>query len=340
MAYLLVALGLFGMELLYFRIADRFNIIDRPNERSSHTRVTLRGGGVIFYLAAAVFFVLSGFQYPWFFLGLTLMTVVSFLDDVVTLSNRIRLVVHFASVMLMAQELDVFAMPWYYLLILFVVVVGVINAYNFMDGINGITAAYSLSVGGLLLLVNQDWSLFGFGSGAASSGSMAMGFVHPDLLIYSLLGVLVFAFFNFRTRAKCFAGDVGSVAIAYILLFCLGALIFQTGNLLYFLFLAVYGIDSVWTIIRRLSLGENIFQAHRSHLYQYLGNEAGVNKLLVSFLYGFLQFVIGLLVIVYAERSVSEQLIFAAVLLLSMSAIYLVVKQFVIRNYVTSPRHT
>src|SRR5690606_22249519 len=158
-------------------------------------------------------------------------TVVSFLDDVFTLSNRIRLLVHFSSVLLMAYQLNVLDMPWYYLLITFVVIVGVINAYNFMDGINGITASYSLAVGGLLMWVNST-----------------IGFVDQNLLIYTMLSLLVFAIFNFRPKAKCFAGDVGSVAIAYILLFALGALILKTGQLLYILFLAVYGIDAVWTI--------------------------------------------------------------------------------------------
>lgn len=317
MEYLLVTVLLFGAELLYFRIADRFNIIDRPNERSSHTSITLRGGGVIFYVAAVAYFVVSGFQYPYFFLGLTLMTVVSFLDDVTSLSNRIRLIVQFASVLLMAHELAMFDMSWIYLLATFVVVVGTINAYNFMDGINGITAAYSLAVGGLLMLVNRE-----------------LTFVDQDLLIYAMLGVGVFAFFNFRTRAKCFAGDVGSVAIAYILLFALGALILQTGNLIYFLFLTVYGADAIWTILRRLYLRENIFQAHRSHLYQYLGNEAGVNKLLVSFSYGALQFLIGLLIIHYAERPLEEQLFFAGVLLGGISILYLILKRYIIRRYV------
>lgn len=316
MAYILILIALFILEVLYFKVADRFNIIDKPNERSSHTSITLRGGGIIFYLGALLYFIVSGFQYPWFFLGLTLMTVVSFLDDIFTLSNKIRLLIHFSSVMLMANQLDVFEMPWYYLLITFIVVVGVINAYNFMDGINGITACYSLAVGGLLLLVNSE-----------------VGFVAQDLLIYSMLGVLVFTFFNFRTKAKCFAGDVGSVAIAYILLFALGALIIQTGNLIYFLFLTVYGIDAVWTILRRLYLRENIFEAHRSHLYQFLGNEAGVNKLLISFLYGAIQFLIGLAVIHFADKDVTTQWVFALVLLAGLSVLYLVLKTWVIRKY-------
>ena len=317
MIYIIIFIILFIAELLYFKIADRFNIIDKPNERSSHTSVTLRGGGVIFYLGALAYFIISGFQYPYFFLGLTLMTVVSFADDVMTLSNKIRLLVHLLSVLLMAYELDVFDMPWYYLAITFVIVIGVINAYNFMDGINGITACYSLAVGGLLMLVSHQ-----------------IDFIDRDLLIYSMLSVLVFAFFNFRSKAKCFAGDVGSVAIAFILLFAIAALIIKSQNLIYILFLSVYGIDTIWTIIRRLSKGENIFKAHRSHLYQYLGNEAGVNKLMVSFLYGALQFLIGFVVIRVANETANVQIIFSLSLLAFLSIIYLITKSSIIKKYV------
>lgn len=317
MTYIFILIILFALELVYFKIADRFNIIDKPNERSSHANITLRGGGIVFYLAALINFVLSGFQYPWFFLGLTMMTIVSFLDDVFTLSNKIRLTVHFSAVLLMAYQLAVFEMPWYYLLITFIVVVGVINAYNFMDGINGITVCYSLALGGLLMIVNQK-----------------IDFVASDLLRYTMLGLLVFTFFNFRAKAKCFAGDVGSVGIAYILLFALGALILKTGNLIYILFLTVYGIDSVWTIFRRLYLRENIFEAHRSHLYQFLGNEAGFNKLWISFLYGAIQFGIGYLVILTAEKDLVTQYLFALGLLFSLSVIYLSLKYYIIKKYV------
>ncbi|KKX46802.1 hypothetical protein L950_0229945, partial [Sphingobacterium sp. IITKGP-BTPF85] len=179
MIYLIILIILLFLELLYFKVAYRFNIIDKPNERSSHTAITLRGGGIVFYFGALAYFITSGFQYPWFFLGLTMMTLISFLDDVFTLSNKIRLLVHFSSVLLMSYQMNLFEMPWYYLLITFIIIVGVINAYNFMDGINGITACYSLAVGGLLMLVNYE-----------------KAFIAQDLLAYTLLGVLVFAFFN------------------------------------------------------------------------------------------------------------------------------------------------
>jgi UDP-GlcNAc:undecaprenyl-phosphate GlcNAc-1-phosphate transferase len=317
MIYCIVFIILFLLELAYFKVADRYNIIDKPNERSSHTQITLRGGGIIFYIAALLYFIYSGFQYPWFILGLTLMTVVSFADDVLTLSNKVRLFVHFISVLLMAYELQIFTFPWYYLVIAFIIIVGVINAYNFMDGINGITASYSFAVGTLLLVENYR-----------------LNFIDQDLLIFSILGILVFTFFNFRTKAKCFAGDVGSVAIAFILLFAMGKLILQTGNFIYFLFLAIYGVDSIWTIVRRLYLKENIFEAHRSHLYQYLGNEAGKNKLVVSFMYGLVQFVIGLAVLFMINYPFKYQVMFAITLLLGASGIYLIYKTYIIKKYV------
>ena len=77
MYYLLILVLLFLAELFYFRIADRCNIIDKPNERSSHTKVTLRGGGIIFYFGALAYFLTSDFEYPWFLLALTLMNVTS-----------------------------------------------------------------------------------------------------------------------------------------------------------------------------------------------------------------------------------------------------------------------
>lgn len=312
---------LFGLELLYFKVADHFNIVDKPNLRSSHKDITLRGGGIIFYFAAVIYFIYSGFEYPWFFLGLTLMATVSFLDDIWTLSNKIRLFVHFGAVLLMAFQLNVFSFPWYYLFVTFIVVVGVINAYNFMDGINGITALYSLVVGLLLMLVNN-----------------IIGFIDQNLLAFSMIGILIFTFFNFRTKAKTFAGDVGSVAIAYILLFCLGSLIIKSGNVIYILFLMVYGIDAIWTILRRLKLRENIFEAHRSHLYQYLGNEAGYNKLIISFIYGFIQLIIGLLVIWITQFSSSIQIIFSISLLFTFSLLYLIIKNRIIKKFVLKQR--
>ncbi len=317
MLYILLFFAFILFELFYFQVADRFNIIDKPNERSSHSNITLRGGGIVFYVAVLSYFLISGFAYPWFFIGLTLMTVISFADDVMTLSNQLRLIVHFISVLLMVHELGLFVMPWFYLIITFILVVGVINAYNFMDGINGITAVNSLAIGILLWLANQE-----------------LNFIESDFLIYTMLGVLAFAVFNFRIQAKCFAGDVGAVSIAFILLFALGKLILYTDNFIYILFMTVYGLDAVWTIVKRLFARENIFQAHRSHLYQYLANEAGFNKLVVSATYGLAQLLIGVLVIYITQYNTNTQIIFSVVLLIVLSVVYLSFKQAIVRRFV------
>ena len=273
MLYIFIFLLLFVAELAYFNVANRFNIIDKPNQRSSHTRITLRGGGVVFYIGALLYFALEGFQYAWFFVGLTLITFISFADDVKPQSNKLRLLIHFISMLMMFYQWGLFGMSWYFILIALIVSTGILNAYNFMDGINGITGGYSLVVAGALLYINM----------------YVVPFVDNALIIYLILSLLVFNFFNFRTKAKCFAGDVGAISVAFILMFLLGKLIVTTNDFSYIVLLAVYGVDTVFTIIHRLMLKENIFDAHRKHAYQLMANELKMPHVLVSSFYALLQ---------------------------------------------------
>lgn len=281
MSWCLVALAvpvLFVAELVYFRIADRFDIIDKPNERSSHKSITLRGGGIIFYIAIVYFALLFGFPYPYFLFGLTLITFISFIDDVISLSSKVRILFHFTAMAMMFMQWGLFGgeLPWWYIVIAFIFCTGVINAYNFMDGINGITGGYSLVVLGSLAYINTAITQF----------------VMPELIYTVIVGCLVFNFFNFRKKAKCFAGDCGSVAMAFIILFLLGKLIIETENLSYIVLLLLYGVDSILTIIHRIMLNENIFEAHRKHAYQIMANELKIPHLVVSLWYMLLQSII------------------------------------------------
>ena len=235
MYYLMVLVLLFLAELFYFKIADRCNIIDKPNDRSSHTRITLRGGGIIFYFGALAYFITNQGDYPWFMLALTLITFISFVDDIRSTSQKLRLAFHFSAMALMFYQWDLFSLPWWTIVIALIICTGIINAYNFMDGINGITGGYSLIVLIALAYINNN----------------VIPFVDPTFIYTILCSVLVFCFFNFRTRAKCFAGDVGSVSIAFIILFLIGKLIIQTESFSWIVLLAVYGVDSVLTIIHR-----------------------------------------------------------------------------------------
>jgi len=271
--YLSIFFALYIFQLIYFKVADTFNIIDKPNQRSSHTKVTLRGGGVVFYAGALAFYISSGFEYSFFMLGLTLIAAVSFADDIRPLSSKLRLPVHFAAMALLFYEWGLFEQPWYFALLAFILSVGIVNAYNFMDGINGITGAYSVAVLLSLLYVNIS----------------VQPFVANEFIYLMLMAVMVFNFFNFRTKARCFAGDVGSVSIAFLIVFLLGKLILSTGNFTYILFLGVYGVDAVLTIVHRILLKENILEAHRKHVYQLMANELRMPHLWVSVIYALTQ---------------------------------------------------
>ena len=299
--YGIIFIILLLLELAYFKIADKFNIIDKPNERSSHSTIVLRGGGIIFLLGAWVWSIAFGFQYPWFLLGLTLVAGVSFIDDIHSLPDSVRLVVQFTAAALAFYQLGMLSGEWFdtngllvgglLILLALIVYVGATNVINFMDGINGITAGYALAVLLPLLAINCGFKF-------QDSGFNELQGVYFDqsLAVVTILSVLVFCIFNFRPKgkAKCFAGDVGSIGIAFIMLFLIGKVIIATGDLTYLIFLLVYGVDGVLTICHRIMLHENLGEAHRKHAYQLMANELKIGHVKVSLLYMAMQLVVSL----------------------------------------------
>ena len=279
--YLIIFVVLFVLELAYFKIADHFNIIDKPNQRSSHSRVVLRGGGIIFTIALWVWSIMSGFEYPWLLAGVTLAAGVSFVDDIRSLPDSVRLVVHFVAMFLVFQEIGILQWGlWWFVPIALIVAVAGTNIFNFMDGINGITGGYSLAILIPLFLLNLKYS-----------------FMDESMLIVIGLSVLVFCFFNFRQKAKCFAGDVGSIGMALILVFCIGRLMYVTGDVSWIVLYLIYGVDGMMTILHRIMLHENLGQAHRKHAYQLMANELKMPHVAVSTIYMVLQLVFSLIAI-------------------------------------------
>lgn len=306
MIYFLLLILLFAAELAYFRLADHYNIIDKPNERSSHFQITLRGGGVIFYVGMLIYFIVTGFKYPWFFTGLTLISIISFADDIKPRSSKLRLSIHFISMLLMFYQWNLFLLPWYFSMLALIFCTGILNAYNFMDGINGITGGYSLVIAGAFWYLNK----------------YQISFIDNQLIYILILSLLVFNFFNFRNKARCFAGDIGSISIAFILIFILGKLVINTSDFSYLILFVVYGVDSILTIIHRLILKENIFEPHRKHLFQLMANELKLSHLLVSSIYMVLQalIIIGFLI-------VPSKYLYLTVVILVLSAVYVFIKR-------------
>lgn len=306
--YILIFVLLLIIELFYFRIAEKCNIIDKPNERSSHSSIVLRGGGIIFLIGAWIWSVFFGFQYPWFLAGLTLVAGISFIDDIRSLPDSLRLIVQFVAAAMAFYQLDILHIElWWVVLLALIVYVGITNVINFMDGINGVTAGYSLAVLVPMLLINQKYE-----------------FVESSFIIVAILSVLVFCIFNFRPKgkAKCFAGDVGSIGIAFILLFVLGNIVIKTQDVTYLLLLVVYGIDACLTIVHRIMLHENLGEAHRKHAYQLMANELKIGHVKVSLLYMVLQLVISVVFIYLIPNTLTAHWSFLVVVVLALALAY------------------
>lgn len=280
MSYYIIFVLLLVAELVYFRIADKCNIIDKPNQRSSHSTIVLRGGGIIFLIGAWMWSLFFGFHYPWFLAGLTLVAGVSFVDDIHSLPDSVRLVAQFAAAAMAFYQLDILHWEmWWIVLVALIVYVGATNVINFMDGINGITAGYSLAVLFPLAALNADDK-----------------FVAQSLIFTTIIAAIVFCIFNFRPKgkAKCFAGDVGSIGIAFIMLFLLGNVIIKTEDITWLIFLLVYGVDGCLTIIHRIMLHENLGEAHRKHAYQIMANELKIGHVKVTLIYMAMQLMVSL----------------------------------------------
>ena len=191
--YLIVTLLLIVVELVYFRIADKYNIIDKPNERSSHSTIVLRGGGIIFAISMLVWYLWfmvndAGcmVEYLPFLGGLLMVAGVSFVDDIHSLPDSLRMVVQIVSILLMFWSIGLFDAfgSWIWnvgvILVALFFCVGATNIINFMDGVNGITAAYALAMLVPIAIVNNQSRIGELENGA---------FIEPSYLVVAIIGI-------------------------------------------------------------------------------------------------------------------------------------------------------
>lgn len=320
--YVSIFIILFVLELLYFKIACNYHIMDIPNERSSHANVVLRGGGIIFLFGIWIWALFGSFplhteiDFPhigdviWFLLAVTLVAVVSFIDDIHSLPDSVRLVAQFIAMGMMFYQLNILHWNmWWIILLALIICVGASNIINFMDGINGMTGTYAMALLLPLFLLNCQ-----------------LHFINESLILTIILADVVFCLFNLRPKgkAKCFAGDVGSMGMAYILLFLLGCLIMATKDVTYLAFLLVYGVDGVLTICHRIMLHENLGKAHRKHAYQLMANELKIGHVKVALFYATLQFVINIGFIYLCPNTLIAHCCYLSVALIVLSVSYII----------------
>ena len=278
----LLFLVLIAAEWGYFKLAYKYTIVDKPNARSSHSQTTIRGGGIVFPLAVLLAFAVGELSWP-IALAVGLVALVSFIDDIRPLPTLPRFGAQLVALALLVYQLHMLQEPVWLLVIIGVGLIGWINAFNFMDGINGITVLYA----GICLV--------------------SLGYVNYHTPVFKSivivgLAAIVFGFVNLRKKALAFSGDVGSISLAVFLAYLLLYTMYFTQQWGFLLFFAVYGIDSACTILIRLAKKENIFKAHRTHLYQYLANEKKWSHLKVSALYAAAQAIINAVVLLLQQN--------------------------------------
>lgn len=313
--YILYIGLLFALALFYFKVARKYRIVDLPNHRTMHEGATIRGGGIIIFLGVLAFSLFMDTPGYYFAAGLAITGITGFLDDIMDLPSNLRFPLQVISIFLILAEIDMFSSNLWILLFIIIIATGILNAYNFMDGINGITGGYSLITILTMVYVNN----------------YIHHFAENSFLVIIILTLLVFNFFNFRTKAICFAGDVGSLSIAFIIIYLLLKLIVETQQLIYILFLTVYGIDTIFTIIQRMAKKENIFEAHRLHLFQVLVSKLKIQHLYITALYIVIQSMINFAVISAIPMNGQKQIIYMGILLSVLTLIYFVIKRKMMR---------
>ncbi|WP_299435386.1 glycosyltransferase family 4 protein [uncultured Maribacter sp.] len=306
MHYLIIFTSLFVLAQAYLIVAKKNNIIDKPNERSSHSNPTIRGGGIVFFFSIILFYFISDYQYPYFILGALLVSLISFIDDIITLGFKIRLIIHFIAISLLFLEIDLFDNSTLIILFTLITSVAILNIYNFMDGINGITGLCSLSsLLGIYLL------------------NLKLEILNPNLIIYLILSIIVFGFYNFRKKALFFAGDVGSISIALAVIFLILNLLIKNNTPSVLLFIGIYLTDGIITIIKRILKKDNIFKPHKSHLYQKLVQNTSLSHLQVSVSYAILQLLLVVPVYLLEPLSFWNQIIGTCITFFILTCIHI-----------------
>lgn len=302
---------------VYLKLALHLNIVDRPNERSSHTRVTIRGIGILICLLLPLSLIFESQINPLFYAGLGLLGLVGLLDDKYDLSSKLRLVLQLAAVILCWFAIGLPLELTIGVAVGVLLSLGVVNAFNFMDGINGMSILTAIVFALSLLYIE-----------------LIQGFsAYPQPILHTYLIILVIlAFFNVRTKALAFLGDAGSLVMGLFSIIAVLSLVYQTGQLSYFALLLIYGVDSVGTICFRILRKENIFQAHRLHAYQMLVNEKKFSHLAISFLYAIFQLLINMAVIHSESLSIDSLYVFL-IALVALILTYLSLRIYYFKDF-------
>lgn len=308
MKYYFAGIILILFSILYKWSARKLNIVDEPDGRSSHRNPVILGGGILVYIALGLFFILSGFEFHFFFLGVSLIAFVSFLDDIFILTINQRLPVHFLGIIAVILEFNDFDIIPSLLVGLVFLGVYFINCFNFIDGINGMIGFYSIIYILSLLYLNVLEEV-----------------ISQEILVFTLFASLVFGYYNFRKKALFFAGDVGSLTLGTFIFFTCSWFIFNLKAPVLVLLVSVCLIESGLTILWRFLKGKKITQPHRNHIYERITDVLKWNHLKTSTIYNTIQLSINVIAIYFYEHAIAVQVAITIGILSILALCYLII---------------
>jgi UDP-GlcNAc:undecaprenyl-phosphate/decaprenyl-phosphate GlcNAc-1-phosphate transferase len=297
---------LFLLEFVYLRLARKHSIFDTENERSSHSGKTIIGGGIIFLLAMLIYSIYFNFPYPNYLIGAFILALISFIDDLSYVKYSYRLLAHLVALTLILPYLELANLGYFFILGIVLLGVGVLNSFNFIDGINGMLGSISLIILSSILYIN-----------------LSLNFIDSNFIIGIIMSLAVFLFFNFRKNPICFAGDVGSIVIGYFIFIFIVSLCFATHDFYYLLLICVPGAEAGLTLLFRILNNQNILMPHRTFLFHFFVHDAKLSHLAVSAIYSLLQLILCLVVIFTADVNPVIKLIIFIFVIIVLTTVYL-----------------
>lgn len=320
--YLFAPVCFIIFTLMYVRIAHFYKIYDHPVGRSSHLNRTITGFGIFVLFGLLIYSIAFPYTLKSFFIiGLMMIGTISFIDDLVFVKHFIRLIFQIFALTLMAIELPFSYMAiekWPLIISIVILGIGVLNAFNFMDGINGM-----LGLNTLVILLSFLW----LNAHSVDQSGNEINFIRNEFLYTYIIGISIFLGLNLRRKAIVFAGDTGSIALAFIIFYLMLNLIFKTGNYAYLLLFAVIGIDAGLTVIFKILLRENIFVPHRDFLFKKLVHVGKYKHVNISIIYAAMQALVSVIVIALPlQGRLSAQLSILFIFTVTLCVIYIFIR--------------
>lgn len=299
-----------AIGFVYYFISKKLAAVNTNLAVRNGKGFAITGMGLALVLGILVYGLLTDTDHRYFLFAFSMLAIVNWLDDLYDIHSGWRLIAQFLSVSFLVMEFDLISSYWSPFFL--VIAVGVVNAYNFMDGINGMSGVYGLALFIPLTLI------------------LPFQTADVGLILLVMAFLVVFLVFNFRRSATVILGDVGSVTLGFLVLFYSLQCFKNYDIYLLMSFSMLFLLDTGLTLFERMLKFENVFQSHKGHLYQLLVHRKGWDQRWVALGYGLVQLSINISLIQLESRR--SQLLISLIVGVSLTLLYIFWKKSILKT--------